>query len=206
MLIFRIPIQVENQKAVILSFNKIIRATTVNFGAEALLSIQTPLPKLTFDFGLGYFRDRFSLHRPYDHQVLNLNDSILIGTETSNYNYYLLRFPISIKYAVVDFKAYSLHIGCEYIAGFTLSNKYNGGTPFPNANTTLKNFEFFSNSVNISSLISFKTKYSGELGIGPYCRVIYVYKKDKVLFENPNQVLKRYFDALGLYLTYSINL
>lgn len=205
-LLLRIPIQTENQKAVILSYNKLIKATTVNYGAEVLLSIPTPLPKLSLGFGLGYFRNRVSLTRPYDHSLLNANDSIPINTETANYIYHLLRIPVSLNYAIKISKNYYLHAGCDYIAGFTFSNQYNGGLPFPNANTTLHEFGFYSNTVNISALISFKIKNSSELGIGPYCRVLYTYKGDRILYENPNEVLTSYFDAWGVYLTYSINL
>ncbi len=200
----RVPIQVENQKAhVTYGPDKTVRATTLNFGVDVLFNLHLN-SKFIFNAGLGYFRERFSIERPYDHIALNpQTDSLLELLKTSYYDYDLLRMPISVQYVIVEHKILMVKAGIEYISSFSFRNKYNGKKPFPTAVNTVNDLRFFSHSLNLIASLNFKINDHRQFEITPFLRMLNSYKKDRFLYENSHENVNRYFDALGVYLEYS---
>jgi hypothetical protein len=198
----RLPLQFDMQKAeIILPLStKIQKANTINFGLDALTKLK--IKKVSIFTGLGYFRNRFNIKRGYNHQALNPGiDSLPIGTDTENYNYSLFRLPLGLSFQVVETKKMKINIGAEFINNFSFKRKYNGRMPFEGANNVYNKFNYFGNSVHLFTGISTR-----NIEFQPYVRIYNNYKKDKILKENENETITRYFDAFGISILYSFKL
>lgn len=179
------------------------KSTSLNYGISAL-AIYSLNKKIELGVGAGYLRNRFEIKRPYNHQLLNLGrDSLPVETKTINYDYHLLTLPIVARFKVKN-KSNSANVNIEYIPAFKFSTVYNGAKPFENANNRENKFDFFSHSLTISlgfPIISFKSK---TLFIEPFCRVLQNYHKNEYLFEIKNETNIRYFDAVGVNISYRL--
>jgi len=206
-LTLRAPLQFESQREEITyGPHEIQKSTAFNFGMDALLGIHLS-QKVKVGLGLGYFRDRFAISRPYNHELLNLGfDSIPDILKTRTYDYNLLRTPISIKYTISKNSTNSFSLGFEYIPAFSFSSSYNGAVPYPGAKTTAHGFKFFSHSLNLSATISFQLKNSTTIGIEPYCSVLHIYRNDRILYTDESQFENRSFDAFGIGFFFTLNL
>jgi hypothetical protein len=202
----RLPVQYERQKEIInYGPPQTQKASAINFGIDALIKFQ--FVKVTVSGGVGYFRNRFNIKRPYDHTLLNRGrDSLAILTTTFNYTYSLLRFPLGIEYPLVNKKNMNVSIGLEYFLNFSFKQKYNGGKPFKNANNSHYDWKFYGNSSQlfISFLIDQNKKHS--IYVQPYIRLLNTYNEDLYLFERNPETNKKKFDAFGLAFKCDINL
>jgi len=178
--------------------------TTINFGIDALIEKEIT-KKITAYIGAGYYRNKFTFSRFYDHRLLNIGtDSILIGTGTRNYTFHLLRWPVGIYYQLVKINKYALNFGLENIVNFSFQQVYNGSKPFPNANNKLSKFQYFGNSILVNINIEKKNTQNSFLQFGPYIRLFNTYKrKDPILFDYTDKNYSRGFDAIGLSIKYS---
>ncbi len=198
----RLPIQLDFQKAEIIFplRTEIKKANTMNFGCDALLKYE--FSKFSFHSGIGFFRNRFNIKRPYDHQALNIGvDSLPIGTYAFDYNYSLLRLPIGASFTFLENKKMNFNIGFDFLNNFSFKRRYNGRVPFEGANTVYNGFNYFGNSLNLFLSLSNKS-----FEVEPYVRIYNNYKKDRFLKENENEKITRYFDAIGLSIRYSFKL
>ena len=202
----RMPIQIDFQKAEITyGPYKIQNNTAFNFGVESILESGV-FARVSVSAGLGYFRQRFNIKCPYDHQILNPGtDSLPIVVSTSNYDYNLLRLPIGARYFFSS-TASSLSFGIEYIPAFSMSGVYNGGKPFESARYKQTKFAFYSHALTLSARVPLKTKSVNRFNIEPFIRIIHSYKGDPVLFENDDQMIVRSFDAIGVIIAYQFNI
>ena len=200
----RIPITIESQEAEITyGPREIQKNNSLNFGMGCIASLQIS-KQVSVSAGLGYFRERFNIKRPYNHRALNAGrDSVLILLVTRNYNYHLLEIPVGVNYSFSK-KKNSTRIGIQYVPAFSLSSSYNGGVPFPNANTTRNATYFFSHSVNLSVAFPF-TISNLKFSMDPFVRIMHTYKKDILLYENENETISKNLDAFGVALTYQFS-
>ncbi|MDP1763259.1 MAG: hypothetical protein Q8L07_05165 [Sediminibacterium sp.] len=200
----RTPIEVDFQKAeIIIGPYELQKNTAINFGIAGLINVQTS-KRVSLSGGIGYFRERFAIRRPYNHQTLNPGvDSLPVITKTTNYDYNLVTIPLGIQYLVTNNQA-PISIGIEYIPGFAVSSSYNGEKPFASANNKRTGLTFFSHIVNLTATFSFKLPHNNLFGIEPYVRLLHCYKKDAVLYENSSETITRNFDAIGVYFFYRI--
>jgi hypothetical protein len=77
--------------------------------------------------------------------------------------------------------------------------------PFSGANTTYNGWSFFGSNLNF--LITISTDIEGkELAIEPFTRIYNKYQKDRFFKEKERETLKRYFDAYGINIRYSLML
>lgn len=178
--------------------------TTINFGIDALLEKEIT-KRITAYVGAGYYRNKFTFSRFYDHRLLNIGtDSIPIGTGTRNYTFHLLRCPVGIYYQLTKINKYALNFGLENIVNFSFLQVYNGAKPFPDANNKLSKFQYFGNSILVNINIVKKNSQNSFLQFGPYLRLFNSYKrKDPILFDYADKNYSRCFDAIGLSIKYS---
>jgi hypothetical protein len=181
-------------------------ATTVNFGIDIMIGKEIA-SKWNAYAGAGYFRNKFSFRRFYDHRLLNMGtDSLAIGTSTDNYIFRLFRIPLGISYQLMKGNGYSFQIGIESIVNFSFQQVYNGGKPFPGANNKYSKFRYNGNSILLVMNVAKKASQSSLFQFGPYIRILNIYeRKDPFLFETGSQPYSRIFDAIGLSLKYSLN-
>lgn len=199
----RLPIQYEMQKAEVpYSWgNEILKGKVLNFGGDILIVRQ--IAKASLQTGVGLFRNRFNIKRPYDHQLLNNSiDSLPIGTFTESYSYSLLRFPIAAYFDVITVKqGFALGVGAEYVFNFSFHRKYNGRLPFNGARTSFREFSFFGNAINVLFILK-----KGKLEAEPYMRLYQRFKKDRFLRENENDFHSSKTDAFGIAVKYQFHL
>lgn len=181
--------------------------TTINFGIDALIEKEIT-EKLKAYIGAGYYRNKFTFSRAYDHKLLNIGtDSISIGTNTHNYTFHLFRYPLGISYQLMKESKYTLNLGLENIINFSFQQVYNGAKPFPTANNKYSRFRYYGNSILAVINIVKRISHSSFLELGPYVRVLNIYKrKDPILFDNNTKAYSRNFDGIGLSIKYSLQL
>jgi hypothetical protein len=112
----RLPLQFDFQKAEIIYplRTELQSATTFNFGFDALINYQHN--KFSIYTGIGFFRNKFSIKREYNHQALNVGvDSLPIGTDAENYTYSQLRLPIGASFTFLETKKMNYKIGVDYL-------------------------------------------------------------------------------------------
>jgi|GEM_PF-1982012 len=201
----QIPFQLDRQEAEI-SYSwgtETQKKTAINFGLDGLIKFNQK--RLGLYTGFGIFRNKFNISRGYDHQALNPGrDSLPIGTETNNYIYSILRFPIGIEYQILEKKHFMLKVGAEYYLNFSFRRKYNGAIPYQGANTVYNGFTNFGNSFNIFFTLSNPSSKT-DIGIEPFVRIYNRYNKDRFFNEKENESITRNFDAIGISFKYSIN-
>ena len=181
-------------------------ATQLNRGLDVLIEKQVT-DKFSVYIGTGYFRNKFNFKRQYNHQLLNNGrDSIPIGTSTKNYIFHLMRFPIGANYQILKRNDYDFILGIENVMNFSFQQVYNGAKPFPEATNKYTQFNYYGNTVLLFGNIS-KHLYPGSLlQIGPYVRLLNIYKrKDIFIYETNSKPYIRVFDGVGLSLKYAIN-
>ncbi|WP_276501264.1 hypothetical protein [Terrimonas pollutisoli] len=178
--------------------------TTINFGIDALIEKEIT-KQITAYIGAGYYRNKFTFSRFYDHRLLNIGtDSILIGTSTRNYTFHLLRCPVGIYYQLIKLNKYALNFGLENIVNFSFQQAYNGAKPFPTANNKYSGFRYYGNSILISISGMKRISPTSFLELGPYVRVLNIYKrKDPILFDYNTKFYSRNFDGIGFSIKYS---
>lgn len=181
-------------------------ATQLNWGIDLLIE-KYLTNKLSVYIGAGYFRNKFNFKRQYDHQLLNNGrDSIPIGTSTNNYMFHLLRFPIGANYQILKKNKYDFILGLENVVNFSFQQIYNGRKAFPEATNKYKGFNYYGNTVLLFAGISKHVSHSSLLQLGPYLRLLNIYKrKDLFLYESNRKPYIRAFDAVGLSLKYAFN-
>ena len=198
----KIPLQFESQKAELLwGPNTHVKGKAINFGVHFLY--ENDLKNgFRVTAGAGYFRERFNLTRPYNHQLLNRGDSIPLLTLAYNYNYSLLQVPASLLLQTSKSAKTNFFIGIEHIFNFSFLRTYNGGKPpVPYTNTTLHRFNFFGNT--LSCFAELRTAYaSSTFAVQALARVYNRYRRDRILFEDEDEYNRRNFDAYGIRLTY----
>ena len=96
-------------------------------------------------------------------------------------------------------------MGTEFIINYSFNRIYNGGKPFPAANNKLSVFSYLGNSINLFGRFKLPINSNKFIEVEPYMRVFNIYKKDEILFENPNENISRNFDAFGLSIIYVLN-
>ena len=182
-------------------------ASQINWGIDVLAGKEI-FKKWHGYIGVGYFKNKFNFKRAYDHTLLNpINDSIPLGTSTSNYTYNLIRFPIGLSYRLVSKNKIAVNLGIEGIINFSFSQVYNGTKPFPDANNRLKKFDFFGNSLLLFGQITSEITKKKHLQIEPYIRVLNLSKgKNPILYESTSKTISKTFDAIGISINYSFNL
>jgi len=199
----RLPAQWERQKATVeYSFGKVVSGNALNFGIDVLIE-RGGHPWKVYG-GLGYFRNRINIRRLFDHEVFNpFRDSIPIGTLTRHYTYYLFRIPAGVKYVLYQDSHQTIDAGIENNFNWSLKRKYDGPKVpgFENENIYAQ-ASFFGNTVNLFFTYVINAK-NAQLSVGPYVRLLNVYKKDFILYENEFENNKHYFDAIGIQLQYS---
>jgi hypothetical protein len=204
----RMPFQLEYQEATIqytwgIDYKK---GKQLNFGLDALLHHR--INRYALYAGIGYFRNKMNIRRPYDHMALNQGvDSLPIGTLTDDYTYSLLRFPIGVGYTVVTSQKGDLSLMLEHLFNYSLRRDYKGGVPFSGANTTYKKANPFGNSVNL--LVHFSIplhQTQNRIEFEPFVRIYHKYRKDKILMENESESIERRLGAFGIGVRYCFNL
>ncbi len=202
----RVPLFFEIQKAEITyGPDQIQKATSLNFGIDGI--IEKGIKKdISIGIGVGYYRNRFNIKRPYDHQSLEPNDSLPILLTTKNYNYHLLRIPVYFKLIISNTSNYQVAVELEHSLNFSFKRKYNGRKPFPEARDYINELRFFGNTLSAFINIRKKITHKSFIGIAPTLRLFNWYKKDKFLFENDNSTNRRVFDAFGFSFKYSVSL
>lgn len=178
--------------------------TTINFGIDALIEKEIT-KQITAYLGAGYYRNKFTFSRFYDHRLLNIGtDSILIGTGTRNYIFHLFRLPLGISWQFVKEDKHTFSLGLENIVNFSFQQAYNGAKPFPTANNKYSGFRYYGNSILISISGMKRISSASFLELSPYVRVLNIYKrKDPILFDNTTKAYTRNFDGVGLSIIYS---
>ena len=196
------PVQLDYQRAEITyGPYEIQKNTTINFGCMGSVTRQLS-KKIYASVGIGYFRERFTIRRPYDHQQLNPGvDSILILTKTNYYTYHLVSFPLSVKVAVKSLRN-PIFCKLEYVPAFYFSKSYIGGKPFSTANTSQSRFDFWSHSINLKMEFMFHLNEGSSLSVEPFIRLLHVYRGDTILFEDKKGKISRNMDATGISLIY----
>lgn len=208
-IVVRIPVQEEFQKEYIaLAVNgpkTEKKANVVTFGIDFLVEKKIS-QKIDVYAGAGYFRSKFQFIRPFNHRLLNIGtDSVPLGTNTYNYIYNLIRFPVGLSYQLSSSKNKILiNAGSEILFNFSFKNVYNGGKPFPGANNKLSHFQYSGISLNLFTCVKFPLTNSSFLELEPYVRLYYAYKQDEILYENPSESIRRSIDAVGLSIKYSL--
>lgn len=201
----RLPAQWERQKATVeYSFgNKVVTGNAVNFGVDVLAERSGNPWK--FYGGLGYFRNQINIQRLFDHSVFNpARDSLPFGSITRHYTYYLLRIPAGVKYLLYRDSQHAIDVGLENNLNWSLKRKYDGPKPPGiSRDNTYGQASFFGNTVNLFFTYTIFNEKNNQLSAGPYVRLLNVYKKDFILYENESENYKYYFDALGIQLQYS---
>lgn len=199
----RIPIQYEWQQASAeYSWGqKILKATQANYGIDLLLS-KRPGKTIVFG-GVGYFRHKVNIQRPYNWQVLNPSqDSLAFSLTADNYTYSLARIPLGVKYTLPDSWGIVRYIGIEHLFNFSFSRKYQGPKYPGSENKRYSHANYFGNSVNL--MVTFSAGHKREtLLIEPYVRIYNKHKKDFLLFEREYEKYTRWFDAIGANFTYT---
>ena len=152
----RFPIQYEIQKEEITyGPHETQNASAVNFGIDVLAS--SNISKLVLFTGLGYFKNKINITRPYDHQLLNAgNDSLSILTRTKNYTYSLIRVPLGIEVPLFKKQNFTLSTGVEHQFSFCFKQKYNGGKPFEDAKDSHASFRYFGNNFQFFIVLKIK--------------------------------------------------
>ncbi len=199
----RVFFQYEKQEAVIpLGFYPKVEGTAINFGIDVLYRVH--IKKISFHGGLGYFRNKINLRRPYDHQALNVGrDSLPIGLAAKDYTYSEMRMPLGFSYSINSNQSRSYNLGIEYLPHFTFMQNYNGNKPFPGANTQASGFFLRAQSINFFLALDKHLPGKGTIGLQPYVRVFYKYQTDEYLYEKLPGNFVKYFDAWGLAISYA---
>lgn len=206
----RIPVQVDFQKEDIGFPVRFIpkeqTATVLNYGIDGLAEKKFG-EKVRAYAGAGYFRNKFKFRKLYDHQLLNIGrDSFPIGTFTHNYIYNLIRFPFGISYTITINQKNEFRIGSEIVFNCSYRKVYNGGKPFQNANNKYSGFQYSGYAINLFTCIAIPISGNSFFELEPYIRLYHTYRQDEILYENPDNTMKKRFNALGLSLKYSLNL
>jgi hypothetical protein len=206
----QIPLQVDFEKEIIgypvVNSPQEQKVSVLNYGINILVEKKLE-GKLSIFAGAGFLRKEFNFKRFYNHELLNTGvDSLPIGTSTQNYVYKFLRFPFGASYTINTNKKIAYKIGGDFYFNWAFQKKYNGGKPFPDANDKLSKFQYSGNSANLFFNISILMNSSSFLEIEPFVEVYNVYKKDEVLFEDPNEKITHSFDAVGMRIKYFLTL
>jgi hypothetical protein len=202
-ILMRLPMQYEFQEAELtVPTHQIKKGSAFSFGLGVSSSWQLS-KKIKFQAGLGYFRQRFGINRTFDHTVLNDPNRAIVQPLliASNVNYHQLTIPVTVGYAISNDR-FGPYVGLTYTPGFSFYDNYSGGGSIEGVKTSRSNFRFFSQALDIS--MNFTIKKKPVFSVEPYIRAIYMYKKDEVLFENPNESMNRYFSAFGLSVYYRL--
>jgi hypothetical protein len=198
-----VPVQNDYQEMVSGASQTKQLATAVNFGLRLQLHANVSR-HVSVSAGIGYFRERFNIRRGYDHVQLNLGrDSFLVYTLTKYYAYRLLEFPLTFTFLFTP-NIRSAGLSLTYIPAFSISTLYEGGVAIYGANKVYSGTRFYSHSVLVSGLIPV-TVGRRYFSIEPYIRVVRSYKKDKYLYENPNEYTNRSLDAIGVSFAYHLS-
>lgn len=198
--VLQLPIQCDFQKAeILIGPYQVQKNTQINFGIRTVVMLQTT-KNIRLFIGAGYYRERFGIKRPYNHQALNPGiDSIPSSTKTFNYDYHQLVIPVGMEWRVPNSK---VSIGVEYSPGIRFLSRYNGSLPFPGANIEDHSLSFFSHNINLLIVFAISNQFS----FSPYIRMFHNYRKDAIFFESRSETVSRYVDGLGISLSYKLNL
>jgi hypothetical protein len=183
------------------------KSTAFNYGAD-MLAIKKTKSKINIYGGVGFFRNKFNFTKRYDHRLLNPGiDSSLLGTSTKNYVYSLLRFPLGIDLLLKTHKNKNFSLSVENIFNFSFLQTYNGGKPFPNANSKLRKFKFYGYNLLFRANLTQNLKNGHDISISPYLRVFNLYNHtDPVLYQDETGNYIRWIDAVGLSVLCSFQL
>ena len=201
----RVPIQNEVQnEEITYGPRHIEKGTAINFGVDGLIAFNLT-NRLSFYTGLGYFRNRFNIKRPYYHQLINPGtDSLPILLLTKNYTYSLIRIPLALECKLKESQKLNLSVGLEHYFNISFKQKYNGSKPFQGANASYTSLKYFGNSIHLLFSISFGGTSNKVFALQPYTRVLYAYKEDGFLFDRIPEHNKKYFDAIGVAFKYNL--
>jgi hypothetical protein len=207
---FRMQGQIDFQKeSYALGFPNVVkehRETVFNYGFD-MLAIKKVNSKIDLYAGVGFFRNKFSFSRYYNHQLLNpSNDSTPLGLATKNYAYYLLRIPIGINFYLMSLGNTKISLSTENVLNFSFLQIYNSTQTLYNSQNKLKVFKFYGDNILIRLNIWHYINGGRSLVISPYFRIFNLYNhNDPVFYNNDRLNYVRWVDAIGLSTGYFFN-
>lgn len=172
-----------------------IQDNGIGFGVNITYS-KTIFKSFFLSGGIGYFAQRFNIHRPFDYNDLLTN--LLYTTNFYKYNCIQLSIGGGYEYKVSDH--FYLRGAISYNPLYTTSQKYKPETSAP-AQVNREHY-FFGNLLlgEVGGYIDFNTNYS--LGLNTLLPLVSRWKKDKIFRENTDEYYHPK-NSLGLSLIFS---